>query len=189
MWICMCIHPHTHIHTQLNTYTSLLSSLSSPAITDTPVAISTLGTVFKYQTLSNKRNLSTFEKWLHLGLGQEENQMNLEPFIILQIRKFSKNEGDMLKEYKGQLKEVHTGPVQDKFNINIYNNRNLSEPTKIVIRGFIFFLGGVPNLQHMEAPRLGSNQSCSCQPISQPQQCQIQAASVTYIAACCNTDP
>ena len=34
-----------------------------------------------------------------------------------------------------------------------------------------FFLG--PHLQHKEIPRLGSNQSCSCWPTPQSQQCQI----------------
>ena len=46
---------------------------------------------------------------------------------------------------------------------------------------FVFcfcFLG--PHLWHMEVPRLGSNQSYSCQPTPQPQQCQIWAMSVTY---------
>ena len=36
---------------------------------------------------------------------------------------------------------------------------------------FFFFLG--PHLWHMEVPRLGSNQSCCCQPMPQPQQHQI----------------
>ena len=35
----------------------------------------------------------------------------------------------------------------------------------------------------MEVPRLGSNWSYSCQPMPQPQQCQIQALSVTYTIA------
>ena len=34
--------------------------------------------------------------------------------------------------------------------------------------------------QHMEVPRLGSNQSCSCQPMPQLQQRQIPGASATY---------
>ena len=41
---------------------------------------------------------------------------------------------------------------------------------------YFVFLG--PHLWHMEIPRLG-NQSCSCWPTPQPQQCQIPAASVT----------
>ena len=51
---------------------------------------------------------------------------------------------------------------------------------------FFFFLSFVflgPHSRHMEVPRLGSNQSCSCRPTPQPQQCRIRAASVTYTAA------
>ena len=44
-----------------------------------------------------------------------------------------------------------------------------------------FSLG--PHLQHMEVPRLGSNQSCSCQPTPEPQQHQIWAMSVTHNTA------
>ena len=36
---------------------------------------------------------------------------------------------------------------------------------------------------HMEVPRLGSNRSCSRQPIPEPQQCRIQATSVTFTTA------
>ena len=50
---------------------------------------------------------------------------------------------------------------------------------------FFFFLG--PHSQRMEVPRLGWNQSYSCRPIPQPQQCRIQAASVTYTIAHDNT--
>jgi len=40
---------------------------------------------------------------------------------------------------------------------------------------FIYFLG--PHMWHMEIPGLGElNQSYSCQPTPQPQQCRIQAA-------------
>ena len=46
---------------------------------------------------------------------------------------------------------------------------------------FIFFLG--LHLEQMEAPGLGWNQSCSCQPTLQPQQRRIQAASATYATA------
>ena len=38
---------------------------------------------------------------------------------------------------------------------------------------FFCFLGSHP--RHMEVPRLGLHRSCSCQPISQPRQCQIWA--------------
>ena len=41
----------------------------------------------------------------------------------------------------------------------------------------VLFLGLHP--QNMEVPRLGLNQSYSCQPTLQPQQCKIPAASVT----------
>ena len=46
---------------------------------------------------------------------------------------------------------------------------------------FLFFLGAL--LQHMEVLRLGSNQSCSCQSMPQPQPCAIQAAFVNYTTA------
>ena len=44
-----------------------------------------------------------------------------------------------------------------------------------------FFLGPYP--RHIEVPRLGSNRSCSRQPVPQPQQCQLQAVSATYTTA------
>ena len=48
------------------------------------------------------------------------------------------------------------------------------------------FLG--PHLQHMEVPRLrGSNWSCSCWPMPEPQQRGIRAASATYTPAHSNT--
>ena len=43
---------------------------------------------------------------------------------------------------------------------------------------FLVFFG--PHPQLMEILRLGSNQSCSCWPMPQPQQRQIRAMSVTY---------
>ena len=46
---------------------------------------------------------------------------------------------------------------------------------------FLVFLGLHP--WHMEVPRLGSNQSCSCGPTPQLQQCQIWASSATYTTA------
>ena len=52
---------------------------------------------------------------------------------------------------------------------------------------FFFFLG--PHLWHMEVPRLEAELSHSCWPTPQPQQCQIQAASVTYTAVAATTDP
>ena len=50
---------------------------------------------------------------------------------------------------------------------------------------FLSFFG--PHLWHTEVPRLGDNQSYSCRPTPQPQQRQIQAASVTYTTAPGNT--
>ena len=50
----------------------------------------------------------------------------------------------------------------------------------------LFFLFLLPHLWHMDDPGLGLNQSCSCQPIPQPQYHQIWAASVIYTAACSN---
>ena len=52
---------------------------------------------------------------------------------------------------------------------------------------FFFFGGGVVflglYLRHMEVPRLGVKSELFCQPTPQPQQRQIQAASVTYTTA------
>ena len=59
---------------------------------------------------------------------------------------------------------VHTGVLRQKND-------------KFFFLIFFFFLG--PHLQHMEVPRIG-NWSCSHQPMPQPQQCGIRAASVTY---------
>ena len=50
-----------------------------------------------------------------------------------------------------------------------------------VILSFFSFLG--LHVQHMEFPRLGSNQSCSYWPVPQPQQHRIEAESVTYTTA------
>ena len=44
-----------------------------------------------------------------------------------------------------------------------------------------WFLG--PHPRHMEVPRLGLKQSWRCWLTPQPQQCQIQAVSSTYVAA------
>ena len=46
---------------------------------------------------------------------------------------------------------------------------------------FLIFLG--PHQWHMEVPRQGPNQSCSCRPMPQPQQHGIQATSATYTTA------
>ena len=51
---------------------------------------------------------------------------------------------------------------------------------------FFFLLG--PHPRHIEVPRLGVELGCSCQPTPQPQQCRIQAASVTYTTAHGNTE-
>ena len=129
IWVCIfvyvCIYLHRHIHVHLHTYTCKLCLLSSPGTSDTLIAISTFSAqilVFEYHPLSNKSNQSTFQKWLHLGLGQEKNQITLEPIIVPQIRKFSTIDGAMSKEQKVQPKEVHCVQIQDNFNINIYNN-------------------------------------------------------------------
>ena len=61
-------------------------------------------------------------------------------------------------------------------------NKLLEFPFNLLLPSFFFFffliLGPYP--WYMEVPRLGSNQSCSFWPTTQPQQCQIWAASVTY---------
>ena len=51
---------------------------------------------------------------------------------------------------------------------------------------FFFFFTFFPglHLQHLQVPRLGVTSELLLQPTPQPQQCQIQAASVTYAAAC-----
>ena len=51
---------------------------------------------------------------------------------------------------------------------------------------FLFIFLGT-QLQHMEVPRLGSNQSCSRWPIPQPQWREIRAKSSTYTTAHGNT--
>ena len=53
---------------------------------------------------------------------------------------------------------------------------------KYELEFFFSFLG--LHLRHVEVPRL--NQSHSCQPMSQPQQCQIQTMSSTYSTAYSN---
>ena len=51
----------------------------------------------------------------------------------------------------------------------------------IITHYYFVFLG--PHPQHMEFPRLGVNQSCSHQPMPQPQQCRIWDTSGTYTTA------
>ena len=48
---------------------------------------------------------------------------------------------------------------------------------------FCLFVFLEPHSWHMEVPGLGSNWSCSCRATPQPQQCEIQATSVTYTTA------
>ena len=50
-------------------------------------------------------------------------------------------------------------------------------------RGWFVFLGPHPMHMYVEVPRLGVDQSCSCQLIAQPQQCGIGGASQTYTRA------
>ena len=57
----------------------------------------------------------------------------------------------------------------------------------IEIHHFFFFLR--PHLWHMEIPRVGVKSELQLRLTPQPQQHQIQATSVTYIAACGNTGP
>ena len=45
---------------------------------------------------------------------------------------------------------------------------------------FFFFCFFGPPVWHVEVPRLGSIQSCSCQPTPQPQQRRLRATSATY---------
>ena len=52
---------------------------------------------------------------------------------------------------------------------------------------FFGFLG--PNPWHMDVPRLGVDQSYSCQPTPQPQPHRIQAMSATCTTAQGNVDP
>ena len=62
-------------------------------------------------------------------------------------------------------------------------SRRLMQGKKPLDLDFFFFAFLGLHLWHMEVPRLGSNESCSCWPTAQPQQCQIRAASATYTAA------
>ena len=50
---------------------------------------------------------------------------------------------------------------------------------------FFFFFTQL-YLQHKDIPRLGSNQSCSFRPMSQPWQHQVWATSATYASVCGN---
>ena len=52
---------------------------------------------------------------------------------------------------------------------------------------FVCFVFLGLHLQHMGVPRLEVNQSCSCQPPPQPQQCHFQVTSVAYTTAHGNT--
>ena len=53
---------------------------------------------------------------------------------------------------------------------------------------FFFFFGGGPHTHGIQRfPGWGSNWNCSCQPMRQPQQHQIQASSATYSTAHSNT--
>ena len=62
------------------------------------------------------------------------------------------------------------------------NHMNISiDAEKAFLNFFFFFLG--PHPWHMEVLRLGLNGNYSCWPMPRPQQCQIQAASATYITA------
>ena len=51
---------------------------------------------------------------------------------------------------------------------------------------FFFFFFLQPHPQHMEVPRLGLNQNCSCQSVPQLQPHQIWATNAAYLAACSN---
>ena len=64
--------------------------------------------------------------------------------------------------------------------IRVWNSFNILE-YYIQFFFFFFFLG--LSVQHMEVPRLGWNQSCSCQPTPQPQERRIWAVSATCATA------
>ena len=67
--------------------------------------------------------------------------------------------------------------------LSLYSGRLLCLFSSFFSFFFVFlpFLGPLP--WHMEVPRLGSNRSCSHRPTPEPQQHQIQAASVTHTTA------
>ena len=77
------------------------------------------------------------------------------------------------------LPGTHTGPVPITFLSFLPNC--MSVCLSFFLSFFFCFLG--PHPWHMKVPRLGLNWSYSCQPIQQPQQRRIQAASVTYTTA------
>ena len=88
---------------------------------------------------------------------------------------------EALKSFPKRTHRIEKG-VASPLNSNTAHNRALRNSFKIHSFLFLFcFLG--PHLQHMEAPRQGSNQSCSRRPMPQPQQHRIQASSVTYTTA------
>ena len=76
-----------------------------------------------------------------------------------------------IKQLNGKMRHALLLPSQKIFTIKI---------KKFLF--FIFCFLGLPPW-HMEAPKLGSNWSCSCWPTPQPQQCGIQATSLTYTTA------
>ena len=64
-------------------------------------------------------------------------------------------------------------------------DENIGKTFFITLNHFFFFFFGFLGLhpRHVEVPRLGSNQSYSCQCTPQPQQHRIQAVSATYTTA------
>ena len=73
---------------------------------------------------------------------------------------------------------------QDRLHLKKYLYNTLYFRFRIIceyITSVVVLLGLYPH--HMEIPRLGSNQSCSCRPTPQPQQWGIRATSVTSATA------
>ena len=66
------------------------------------------------------------------------------------------------------------------YSRNWHNIINQLDFNKIFV-----FLG--LHLPHMKVPRQGGQPNCSCWPTLQPQECQIQASTVTYPTAHSNT--
>ena len=75
-----------------------------------------------------------------------------------------------------------------KILLNIFKREVIFLPSFLPsFLAFFFFLGLY--LQHMEVPRLGLNQSCSCQPTPQQWQPWILATIATYPMADGNARP
>lgn len=74
------------------TFISLVYFLWEPKGKDTSVELAKLASSSYFLILfSNKRNQSSLDKWLILGLGLETHKMNLEILVVPESKKSLKN--------------------------------------------------------------------------------------------------